>query len=380
MTLLRLAPPRFNLSARRLGVGLLIVFMVTLGRADETFSVFAPDQVNQQFLHVRVQIVGDRVMMEPGPSVALGFAPNAVAGHPDGRHVIVSGANGSQIAATTIEVDGKGTARVVGTASLQEAAGYTSVDRSGRYFLTVHYGSGAVATYALDEQRVVGAVRSSFQTPNKEAHCILTTPDNRFVYIPCVKFNNALYQYAFDEKTGQLSPLEPFDAKPPAMFGPRHVAYHPTQPLLYFSNEQQLGVSVYEIGQDGQLADRQHVTTMPRRSPFTQGQRGLNASSLVLSPDAQWLFVAVRDFDGAEDSVFTFRLEADGKLSLVARRLVGDIPVKLVISPAGRHLVVSESGDNRLAVFAIGEDGQLTRAAAVDLPSGPRDLVVVAGR
>lgn len=255
-----------------------------------------------------------------------------------------------------------------------------SVDRSGRFFMTAHYGTGAVATYSIGAGGTVGDATSSFKTPNREAHCILPSPDNRFVYIPCVKNNNALFQYSFSAETGALTPLEPFDAKPPAMFGPRHLVYHPTLPIIYFSNEQQLGVSAYQINDDGQLADLQHATTMPRRTPFEQGKRDLHASSLVVTPDGTRLLVAVRDFAGDEDSVFVFSIGEAGKLSLINRTMVGDIPVKLALSPSGRHLIISESGDSRVAVWEMKVDGSLVRVASVDLPNGARDMVVMTRR
>ena len=98
----------------------------------------------------------------------------------------------------------------------------------------------------------------------------------------------------------------------------------------------------------------------------------------MISPNGERLFVALRDFNTDEDSVFTFRVEADGRLSLLNRTRVGDVPVRLAVSPEGKYLVVSESGDTRLAVYKVLSGGGLKRTAAIDLPSGPRDLVVVA--
>lgn len=63
------------------------------------------------------------------------------------------------------------------------------------------------------------------------------TPDNRFVYVPHVKGNNALFQYAFDAATGSIAPLDPVDIGPPEGSGPRHVAYHPDLPLAYFMRQ-----------------------------------------------------------------------------------------------------------------------------------------------
>ncbi|GAB5559736.1 MAG: 6-phosphogluconolactonase [Synoicihabitans sp.] len=346
--------------------------------SESSFRVFLPDTKNQQLTSVNASESEGGIILELGPALSLGFAANEATAHPDGEHLIVGGSTKNGAVAATIELLADGSLRKTAESPVGEAGGYLNVDRTGRFFLSTHYRSALVATHALDDNAVVGAAVTSTRTPNLEAHCIVTTPDNRFVYVPCVKTNNAIFQYAFDEETGELSALEPFDAKPPAMFGPRHVVYHPRLPRAYFSNEQQLGVSVYEIADDGQLSALQHATSVPRRSPYEKGKRDLSASSIVLSPDATRLFVALRDFTGEEDSVFTFRVEEDGKLSLLSRSKVGDVPVRLLVSPTGSHLLISEMGDSRLSAYAVGETGELTRAVSVVLPGSSRDMVLVA--
>lgn len=371
---------RFPISARLRRFAACSLFLVggfeLLG--NEAFRVFAPDTKNKQLMSVRVNIADDGIDLAMDVPLELGFAPNAVTVHPNGKNLIVGGTASQQAVAATVELMGDGGLRKTAETDVDQPGGYISVDRTGQYFLSAHYRSGAVVSHALGEDAAVGAVITATQTPNLEAHCIITTPDNRFVYIPCVKNNNALFQYAFDAKTGRLSALEPFDAKPPAMFGPRHVIYHPTLPIAYFSNEQQLGVSVYGIGDDGQLSALQHATTIPRRTPFEKGKRDLSASSIVISPNGERLYVGLRDFNTDEDSVFTFRVEAGGKLSLLSRTRVGDVPVRLAVSPEGKYLIVSESGDNRLAVYKVQFDDGLKLTAAIELPSGPRDMVVLA--
>lgn len=346
-------------------------------RGNDTFSVFVPDRLNQQLLSISIRESASGASIIREQKLALPFPPAGIARHPNGEFLVINGASKETPSVATVNISKNGDMHLVATSVLEQPAGYTSVDRSGRYFMTVHYSSGAIAVYPIDKNGKMGNSVYSQNSPNKEAHCILTTPDNRFVYIPCVKNNNALFQYSFDESTGQLKPLEPFNANPPAMFGPRHVAYHPSLPITYFSNEQQLGVSVYEIGKDGQLTDQQHATTMSRRTPFEQGKRDLHASDLVLSPDGKMLFVAIRDFAGDEDSVFTFRIESDGKLSPIARTKIGDIPWKLDVSPSGRHLIVKDSGDNRLSIYQIKSDGSLSLATSIEMATGSNDIAIV---
>jgi 6-phosphogluconolactonase len=242
--------------------------------------------------------------------------------------------------------------------------------------MTSSYQDGHFDVYQVKPDGVVGERVSHHEVAEKYAHSVLTTPDNRFLYVPCVKEFNAIYQYAFDEQTGEVLPLEPFDAKPPYMFGPRHIAYHPELPFVYFSNEQQLGVSAYRIEKDGQLMAIQHATTLPRRAPYTAGVRGMHASDITVTGDGKFLFLALRDFVGDEDSVFMFGIAEDGRLSLVSRKRVGDIPWCLRVSPSDSHLLVSESRDKTLAVLPIQQDGLLGDAVRMDWGAEVRSMVV----
>ena len=342
------------------------------------FVVYAIDGSDEQLLHVTVRASGNRVQVLQEGVLAMPGKPRGIAKHPTQPSIIVTllGKGAESPRAVTIGNNGDGNLSIVGVSELQDSTGYTSLDRTGGYFLTSSYHDGHFDVYKVKPDGVVGERVSHQQVAEKFAHSVLTTPDNKFLYVPCVKEFNAIYQYSFDEKTGDVLPLEPFDAKPPHMFGPRHVAYHPSLPYVYFSNEQQLGVSAYRIAKDGQLAALQHATTIPRRSPYTAGVRGMHASDLAMTGDGKFLFLALRDFVGDEDSVFAFRVAEDGRLSLVSRKRVGNIPWCLRVSPSDSYLLVSESGDEALAVLPIQHDGSLGDAVRLEWGSAVRNMVV----
>ena len=98
----------------------------------------------------------------------------------------------------------------------------------------------------------------------------------------------------------------------------------------------------------------------------------------MVTSDGRRLFLAVRDFAGDEDSVFSFRIESDGRLSQVARTKVGDIPWRLALSPQQNHLLVSESSSKTLAVLRINSDGTLTLAARTNWNTAARNMVTIA--
>ena len=113
--------------------------------------------------------------------------------------------------------------------ALNHSYAYLSLDRTSRFLLGADYGEGFVDVYALNESGTPGKRVTALNEGRSTAHCILTTPDNRFVYVPYVKENNAIYQYRFDAESGQLTALEPKNANPPEGTGPRHMSYHPTK-------------------------------------------------------------------------------------------------------------------------------------------------------
>ena len=342
------------------------------------FVVYAVDGSGEQLLHITVRPNGNQVQVLQEGVLAMPGKPRGIAKHPTQPSIIVTllGKGAESPRAVTIGNNGDGKLSIVGVSELQDSTGYTSLDRTGGYFLTSSYHDGHFDVYRVKPNGVVGDRVSHQQVAEKYAHSVLTTRDNRFVYVPCVKEFNAIYQYAFDGQTGSVLPLEPFDAKPPHMFGPRHIAYHPDLPYVYFSNEQQLGVSAYRIEKDGQLAALQHATTIPRRGPYTAGVRGMHASDIAMTHDGKFLFLALRDFVGDEDSVFAFRVAEDGRLSLVSRKRVGNVPWCLRVSPSDSYLLVSESGDEALAVLPIQQNGSLGDAVRMDWGAEVRHMVI----
>ena len=345
--------------------------------AAEPFGVCVLDPSDNQVRHLLVQPEADTVVVTEKKPLPLSGRPHAITSNHHNQSMIVtlSSENGGS-SALTIFRDSDGAFNPTRTTTLENSTGFIRVDRTGRFFLSTSYRDGHVDVYAINENGCVGEHVCHQDVPGTFAHCVVTDASNRFLYVPCVKEHNGLYQFSFNENTGDVRRLDPFNAKPPALFGPRHLAHHPELPVLYSSNEQQLGVSVYKIEQNGQLTAIHHVMSLPRRSPYTRGERGMHASDLVVSNDGRYLFLAVRDFVGDEDSVFTFRIHADGRLSQIARKHVGDIPWSLALSPDQSVLLVSEAHAKTLAFLPVRADGSLGKAFRMEFGTEFRNMTV----
>ena len=93
-----------------------------------------------------------------------------------------------------------------------------------------------------------------------------TDPSNQFAFVPHIAGNgpNAIFQFRFDEHTDHLTPNAPLRVEPDEHLGPRHYCFHPTQNLVYFSNEQGCSVTGYRLDTaTGTLSAFQTITTLP---------------------------------------------------------------------------------------------------------------------
>ena len=248
---------------------------------------------------------------------------------------------------------------------------YFEVDRSGNFLIGASYGSGHIDVFKLDDEGVPHHTDTAFEGKNT-AHAVLLSPNNKSVYIPFVKQNNSLHQYSFDSDKGKLSPLNPAQAKVHPTAGPRHLRLHPTKAIVYASNEQAIGISVYFLNDDGTLTFKQ---ICPAND--TVAGPGLSASSLVVTPDGKYVFSAQRGRDAAQNFIHTYKVLEDGTLKAAGKTACDHIPWMLRLSSDGTHLLVSATNSGTLTAYSIQNDGSLKKKAQTGWGKNFRDMVVV---
>ena len=231
---------------------------------------------------------------------------------------------------------------------------YVSTDIKGRFALVANYVSGTVATLPIDEtgalthsSHVVQHVGKGPVTARQEhahAHCIVPHPSNRFVLAADLGVDRVLV-YRFDEVTGALQHLEERDAVLPPGTGPRHLAFHPTLPMVFLSGE--LSSTVTALHCDpatGALRAVQKLSTLP--STF----RGENfPADIHVAPSGRTLYVSNR----GHNSVAVFSIGATGTMALQQVMATGgDWPRNFSIDPTGRWLLVANQKSGSVVVFA----------------------------
>ncbi len=340
------------------------------------FMAYGASATTEEIVAVRFEHADSKLSAKIVQREPIGIEGAPVVFHPQKRLIYVASlrpkeAKGNHLLAFSIDDDG----RLSGKRdfSFKHGSAYLSLDRTGRYLLGASYFEGHVDVYQLDGNGFPkGVVTTVFENRDK-AHSIRTSRDNRFVYVPYVKDQNAMFQYAFDKKTGKLRPLGPLQAKVPDGVGPRHIAYHPTKPFVFFSNEQHLGATSYRIGNNGQLNLIQ-VCDPGGLKPAD----GVAASDIEITRDGRFLFVGVRDFaKGKLDAVHRYEVADNGKLKHLGKTKADKIPWGLQLSPDGKHLLVTAAHGETLTAYKIGSDGNLDKGASIKWGKMIRDIAVV---
>jgi 6-phosphogluconolactonase len=335
---------------------------------------YAPAGARQALLTVAIEAAGGTAAAAPVHATPLGFKGMTIVAHPSEPWLYVSGAAATPGGpnAAVVRLGADGLPESVEACTLDNGYCWLSIDRTERFLLGCDYGTGKVDIFPLGATGQPGERCGGADQGRKEGHCVQPTPDNRFVYVPHVKGNNALFQYAFDAADGRLSPLDPVDVDPPEGSGPRHVAYHPTLPLAYFSEEQGLGVSVYERAVDGRLTLRSRVRPKPEITPAPS----LSGSDIVLTPDGRHLFMGIRDFSGTADLIARYRVTAAGGLEPLPGTPADDVPWGMAVSNDGRVLAITNFGSKTLSAYHIDPQGKLERMTTTDVEDSLMDVVV----
>jgi 6-phosphogluconolactonase len=350
-----------------------LLFAARFACADNGFHIYAPSRTTGELLVVKATPSSGGLALELSRRVELGFAAGTIVSHPARPMLYVAAPRGEEdnSPGAVVMLDTKGKYQRHAPVTLNHGYSYLSLDRSNRFLLGVNYFDGFVDIYALDES---GAVRKRVTAMNegrRNAHCVLPSPDNRFVYIPYVKDTNAIFQYQFNSTSGQLAPLKPKNANPPTGTGPRHMAYHPKMPIVYFSNEQHLGVSVYEVQKFGGLKIRQVCDAVNK----AESKDGVSSSDIAITSDGRFLFAGIRGHKRDFDWISRYRVKSNGEVKLLGLTPADKIPWGLTFSPDSRYLLATAFQGATLTAFRISDNGDLKKVANLKWPKNITDLV-----
>jgi 6-phosphogluconolactonase len=235
---------------------------------------------------------------------------------------------------------------------------YVSTDKTGKWVLVANYGGGTAAVIPVGPdgtlRDAVAVIDHRTGGRKAHAHCILTSPDNRFALVADLGINQVRI-YPFDANSGKVDEAGAFAIDFPAGAGPRHVRFHPNGRLLYVVNELNSTVAVFNY--DATNGRANEVQTVPMLPADYTGKRW--AAELVIHPNGKWLYASNR----AHETIASYALdEPSGQLTQTGHVPVqGKTPRNFGIDPTGQFLVVVNQDSHNAVVFRVNQtSGALT--------------------
>jgi 6-phosphogluconolactonase len=262
---------------------------------------------------------------------------------------------------------------VLGEAPAAGSMPYLSVDRTGRFLLTVTnpwhgpQGLGSqISVSAIVTKAGNGVVQAPHQVlpMRKKAHCVWATPSNRHVYATSCD-EDVIVCHAFDAETGRLSEdSATYDVEQGA--GPRHMTFHPNGRFLYLLNE--YDGSLYAFAHDaqsGRLDRLQICSVWSRPAPG----KSVRASDIHVTPDGRFLYAAER----CSNTLAAFSIDAaSGRLTFIASYPAENEPRGFHMDPTGRYVFVVGRLSDGVTVYAIdAASGALTVVARQPVAPAP---------
>ena len=321
--------------------------------------------------------------LTPQGEVPVAGGPSPLTISPDRQVLYVGYRHVPAISSFRIDPD-TGGLTPSGTVAPEAAPTFLATDRTGRFLLSAYYQGAHVAVHPLGEDGAVGAPPCDTLATAMGAHAIQTDPSNQFAFVPHIaRFNdnvleplresagpNAIWQVRFDARTGQLSPNTPLRVEPATRLGPRHYCFHPTLPVVYFSNEQGCSVTAYRLDPaTGTLTACQTLTTLP------EGFTARNTCSQIhLTASGQFLYVGNR----GHNSLAGFTVDAaTGQLTALGQVATEAVPSAFGLDPAGQFVAAAGTATGRLAMYRIhDETGALTPLATYAVGQRPMAVLV----
>ncbi len=299
--------------------------------------------------------------------VPVSGGPFTMAISPDRRFLYVGCREVTQLVSFEIDQANGGLTQN-GSVALEAWPVYVATDRAGKFVLSAYYQGARVGVHPIGADGSVGGAPVEWLETATGAHAMQTDPTNAYAFVPHIAGNgpNSIWQFRFDENTGNITPNSPATVAPEEFLGPRHFCFHPALDVLYFSNEQGCSVSAYNLDTaSGTLALFQTLTTLP---PEGFSERN-TCSQIQVSASGRFLYAPNR----GHNSIACFTVDtATGELSSNGIVPSEPIPNALCLDLQDKFLYSAGQDSGQMAIFGVNEDsGELTRIATHPLGNRP---------
>ncbi|HEY6877235.1 MAG TPA: beta-propeller fold lactonase family protein, partial [Polyangiales bacterium] len=233
---------------------------------------------------------------------------------------------------------------------------HASISPNGKVLLAADYNGGRLVGFPIGTDGKLGEATSTVAFGSgANTHSSGFHPSGQWAYAPN-KGLNKIAQFEVDAGSGVLTRRADLSTEGR---GPRMFTITPNGKYAYVMFEDDGSVEGYRVGDSGLLERIDREATLPNE--------GWGAHALV-HPGGKYLYVSARD----SSALVSFTIADDGDLTQLEHvGSEGKAPRCFDIDDSGKWLVVANQGDNdqaavgSLAVFAIGDDGKLSKRGSI---------------
>jgi 6-phosphogluconolactonase len=255
---------------------------------------------------------------------------------------------------------------------------HVALDRTGRFVLTANYGVGAgsVTVYRLERDGRLGELTDHVQHAGSgpdpvrqaaaHAHMIASDPLTGEILVADLGSDSVLV-YALDS-AGHLAPRAAARLAAVPGSGPRHLAFHPDGQHLFVVNE--LDSTVCTLRRQG---DHFAVTDRVPTVPAGEGPQNL-AAAIRVTPAGRHVLVSNR----GDGSLAVLRFDpGTASLSVAGTTpTVGKWPRDFIVTPDGQHVVVADQDNDLVASYRFNDETGTLRRRHVEIAPTPVCLVL----
>jgi 6-phosphogluconolactonase len=242
---------------------------------------------------------------------------------------------------------------------------HVTLDRSGRFVINANYGVdvGSVTVHRIepdgrlgdltDHVEHAGSGPDPVRQANSHVHMIASDPVTGDVLVSDLG-SDTVFVYGLD-RDGRLAAKASANLEAVPGAGPRHLAFHPGGRHLFIVNELDSTVSALRRDDDRfTLTDR-----VPTRGAGPAPSGPNLAGAIRVTPSGRHVLVSNR----GDDSLAVLRFDPDAAaLSLIGITPdVGETPRDFIVTPDGRHVIVAGQDNDRLASYRFDDESGALR-------------------
>lgn len=244
---------------------------------------------------------------------------------------------------------------------------YVSLHPSGKFLLVANYFGGSVSVLPIladgklgnpsdvkQDSGKLGPTKAANAPPGSfafsghdrtHAHMIQADPSGRFVLHVDLGLDQ-IFVWKFDAEKGTLTPNDPHAVSLPPGDGPRHFYFHPNGRFFYSIQEEGSTVVLFDYdAQTGRLKERQTLSTLPPK------YAGSNfCSEILVSADGKFVYAGNR----LHDSIAIFAIGENGELTYQGEEWTrGNYPRSFTFDPTGNFLSCCNQRSDNVAIFKV---------------------------